>query len=208
MMTKKMPALFAAYPPQRPLDSLDAIVDDWIYRFGAKGVQKNRRDLVVEYTAAAGSFPAAVRRACASREAPLKGQKVGKMHNHQSRVTEEARDAFAEALIENKAMRRSKTFDELHDFCEAIAPEGIGPVTTYDVATRVAAYMKLDITSLYLHAGVRIGWRLLHGQRSPNVARIERNDLPLALRRIPADECEDMLCAYREFLKPWLEIQT
>lgn len=200
-MTKKMPSLFAVHPPKRPLTSLDAIVDDWIFRFGANGVQKERRDLVVEYCAAAPNFAKAVRRACGSRE------EGGKMHNHQSRVTEAARAHYAEAIIARKAVRDSTTFDELHDYCEAIASDldGIGPVTIYDVATRIAAYMKLEVESLYLHAGVRIGYQLLYGRRSPDLKRIPRRDLPEQLQRIPADECEDMLCAYREFLQPWLK---
>lgn len=197
-MTKKMSALFAIHPPKRPLDSLSAIVDDWIFRFGAKGVQKERRDLVVEYTAQARSWVQAVNRATASRDAS------GKMHNHQSRVPDLFRKRYAATILRIKA-NKAETFDELHDLCEGAAFHGIGPVTIYDVSTRLAAFLKLEIESLYLHAGVRVGWTLLHGRRMPEATRIPRRDLPAELRRIPADECEDMLCAYREYLKPWLK---
>ena len=200
---KKMNRLFKKLPPKRQLTSLAAIVDDWVYRFGAEGPEKHRRDTVVEYCASAHSFVQAVERACNSRAAN------GKMHNHQSRVTQGSRNHFCNAILamwgvgQHKAF---KTFDQLHDEIERIGGviSGIGPVTIYDVATRIAAYLGLEITSLYLHAGVRQGWDILHGERTDRrIKRIPKARLPVELQRLPADECEDMLCAYREQLRPW-----
>jgi hypothetical protein len=196
-MTKKMPALFAKNPPRAPLDNLAALVDDWIYRFGADGVEKHRRDEVVDWCAQAQNLPMAIIRACASR------RPNGNLHNHQSRVPEKIRSKYAELLM-NHGLRVS-SFDALHDVCEELAPPGIGPVTIYDVATRIAGYMQLEVESLYLHAGVRVGWYLLHGHRSPDKERVPRSMIPTELQRLPTDEIEDFLCAYRELLKPWLK---
>lgn len=197
-MTAKMPALFAKHPPKRPLDSLDAIVDDWIYRFGANGISKQMRDEVVDYCKEAPSFSKAVVRATDSK------RPNGKIHNHQSRVPADVRELFKSKIMNHQTMvKKCKNFDELHDLLERLKPEGIGPVTLYDVATRIAAYLDLPIVSLYLHAGVRVGYFILFGKRSPRVERIPISELPAALRRLPADEIEDMLCAYRDYLKPW-----
>jgi hypothetical protein len=196
-MTEKMPALFKVYPPKSKLTTLDEVVDDWIYRFGKKGVQRERRDLVVDFCAKAKSLDMAIWRACRSKDAN------GKHHNHQSRVPMGVLESFANEI--RSYVGRPKTFDELYDRLDDCKPSGIGPVTTYDVATRIAAFLKLDVTSLYLHAGVRIGWCLLHGRRSPDQLRIPREALPKALRRLPTDEIEDFLCAYRSFFKPWLK---
>jgi len=195
-MTKKMPALFAKHPPLAPLTSLAALVNDWIYRFGTDGVEKHRRDEVVDYCFQAKNLHMAIIRACDSK------RPNGNIHNHQSRVTKAARDTYAKALMAHGL--RVSNFDALHDICERLAPPGIGPVTIYDVATRIAAYMQLPVESLYLHAGVRIGWCLLHDHRSPDKERIPRHEIPAELRRLPTDEIEDFLCAYRELLQPWL----
>jgi hypothetical protein len=197
-MTKKMPALFAKNPPRRPLTSLEALVDDWVYRFSHGGVEAHRRDMVVEYCAKAPDLLEAIRRACDSKN------EEGKQHNHQSRVPHAVRAAFA-ARIEPHQAERIQTFDALYDYLDYVKPSGIGPVTLYDVATRIAAFLELPVESLYLHAGVRVGWAALHGKRSPNVLRIPREQIPKELLRLPTDEVEDFLCCYREFFKPWLK---
>lgn len=199
---KKLEAMFKSDPPKMPLESLEAIVADWNYRFGKNGKEAHRRDMVVEFCRDAGSLQEAIKRACKSRDA------AGKMHNHQSRVTELARSRFSTKIFAHlRKPNRPASFDELHDLFEAIAPEGIGPVTIYDVSTRVGAYLKLEPTSLYLHAGVRVGWAKLHGRRSPAIKRIEKQNLPPALQTLPPDEVEDMLCCYRDYLKPWCRTQ-
>jgi hypothetical protein len=200
-MSTKMERLFSQDPPKRPIVDLDSLVDDWVERFGADGASKHMRDEVVEYCMTADSIEAVVDRACASL------RPSGKVHNHQSRVKAKDRQHFAFLIKIKWDMVTINNFDELHDWLEEVAPPGIGPVTVYDVATRIAAYLKMEPTSLYLHAGVRIGWHRLHGSRHyPEVkGRVPRHMLPAALQRIPTDEVEDMICAYKEYLGPWLK---
>lgn len=200
-MTTKMERLFKEHPPKRPIKDCDSLVDDWLYRFGKKGLSRHMRDEVVDYCAIAGSLDAAIDRACISK------RPNGNLHNHQSRVREDCRLFYAHRIKTTIETVTFNNFDELHDWLEETAPRGIGPVTVYDVATRIGAYLKLEPTSLYLHAGVRIGWNKLHGtRRYPDVnGRVPREMLPAAFRRIPADQVEDMLCAYNEVIKPWLK---
>lgn len=199
-MSKKMPTLFAKDPPRRPLDSLEAIVDDWTHRFGANGKEQHRRDTVVEYAAKAKTLREAVAIAVNSR------RENGKMHNHQCKVREESRQALGSAIMARWPHNKNwpSNFDLLYDFIEGLRIHGIGPVTTYDVATRIAAFLRIEVTSLYLHAGVQIGWTKLTGFSSTNVKRIPRSELPSAFRQLPTDEVEDLICAYRDYLKPWL----
>lgn len=189
----KIEPLLAKYPPKRPLTDLDAIVEDWHERF-IIGPYAKRRDLVVDWCCQATCFDDAVHRACDSRNW------LGKVHNHQSRVTQRSRDLFADLILRNITPLDIMSFDQLYDEMEKIIPSGIGPVTLYDVATRVAAYLKLEPESLYLHAGVREGWRALgmitYGKRIP------RHKWPLPLQKLSADACEDFLCTYRGLFKP------
>lgn len=214
-MSKKLLDTFKVLPPKRCIKvaqgaawlfrDLDAVVDDWIARFGAKGKWRAERDTCVQHCMAAASLDEAVMRACASLRTN------GKLHNHQSRVRKQDRDYFAVRILKEVEFEYVQEFDQLYDWINRARPSGIGPVTVYDVATRVAAYMKLPITSLYLHAGVQQGWNMLHGGRGKGagaptkgvVARIPKAKLPKALQRLPCDEVEDMLCCYRDYLKPW-----
>jgi hypothetical protein len=100
--------------------------------------------------------------------------------------------------------RKLTNFDALHDLMEAVRPHGIGPVTTYDVAVRIGAYAAIEPQSLYLHAGVRAGWRALmptapFGVRKnwAGVDRLPVDFWPAPLKRMKADDLEDFLCTYR-----------
>ena len=215
-------------PPLEPMTSLGAFVRDFVQRF-----PRERRDMVWDYCRTAPGLGEAITRACDSRTPD------GKMHNHQSRVTQAARDEFATIILtqtrkirsiargfrsgvakevyldkmerEDGSLTYDSRFDELHDLFDDIKPYGIGPVTVYDVATRVGAYLDIDPTSLYLHAGVRQGVQTLEWSMPSRVA--PWSDVWKARRLtkewldkwwpefdevgLPPDEIEDMLCTYR-----------
>lgn len=185
-------------PAREPLTSLGAIVRDWQWRFPV-----DRRDMVVEFCREAPALNVAVMRAVRSRNAE------GKMHNHQSRVKEADRDLFGRRILLNlvgiladvRTSDPDDKFDKLHDWCEHLAPKGIGPVTIYDVATRIGAHPSMDAepSSLYLHAGCRLGWNALTQDRArwAKVERVKRAQLPVELQQIPADQVEDLCCTYR-----------
>lgn len=184
---------FAARPPREELTTLSALVRDWTWRTEEKTLI---RDPVMDWCVEARSFTEAAERACRSRGAN------GKMHNHQSRVTGKARRQLYNRIVRRirPEHRGFKDFDDLYDTIEEMAPSGIGPVTIYDVAVRLSAYLGIEPTSLYLHAGVREGWNALSNSLSVGVKRIPRNFWPAPLRALPADEVEDFLCTYRSVL--------
>lgn len=185
---------FEKHPPREPLTTLSAIVRDWAWR---NEEQTLTRDPVMDYCAEASSFTEAADRACRSRG------RDGKMHNHQSRVKGKDRRLLFVRIVRGipAEHRRFTSFDDLHDTIEELAPKGIGPVTVYDVAVRIAAWIGIEPTSLYLHAGVREGWDALSRSLSTGIHRINQEYLPEPLRGLPADEVEDLLCTYRTMLK-------
>jgi hypothetical protein len=185
--------LFGGLPPKRPLISLDAIVEDWQMRF-INGDAKKYRDTVVDYCVKASSFEEAVWRACKCRN------EQGKKHNHQSKVQDHVLNTWANVIIVDTDETKMKDFDTLFDHLETILIWGIGPVTHYDVATRIGAYLKLEPEQLYLHAGVLDGWKLLQKYKVKWPIRVPRDFWPAPLRVLPADQVEDLLCAYRTFL--------
>lgn len=182
--------------------SLEEAILHWKSRFAGKASERERRDTVIDWCKKAPNFKTAVKRAVASR------RENGKMFPHQSKVTEKARTAFGDAILARNNLRDVKDFDKLHDRLETIAMDiaGIGPVTIYDVAVRIAGFLKVPVKSLYLHAGVRIGWFRLFDRRSPRLLRVPREQLPEALtKHLDTDSIEDFLCGYRVHLKPWLK---
>lgn len=200
---------FLKEPPLEPLHSLDAIVRDFQWRY----VDRKKTDQVIEWCRVAPDFPTAVQRAVESRG------EDGKHHNHQSKVDLHARRRFGRRIIRAGSAGRlpMDDFDDLHDHLDDIKPYGIGPVTVYDVAVRVGAYLVIEPKSVYLHAGVRKGFDALvtslMNSGSPkfanqlNMMRVEGKVpvrmFPPPLRTMRADDVEDILCTYRGVLETW-----
>lgn len=199
---------FSKEPPRRPLDNMDAIVEDFQWRY----VDRHKTDQVIKYCAEAPSFRLAVARAVEARDA------LGKHHNHQSKVDIRARRTLGRSIVARKAevsrivkgakRGRFDGFDALHDFIDEIKPYGIGPVTVYDVAVRIGAYLKIEPTSVYMHAGVRAGMKALE-VALPELRGLNRFKhvpvamLPHPLNGMRADDVEDILCTYREVFLTW-----
>lgn len=97
-------------------------------------------------------------------------------------------------------MRKCSSFEALHDLIEREIGgiDDIGPLTVYDVATRIGAHLQLEPEKVYLHSGTREGARALGlGARRKT---LEPADLPVELRRLSAREIEDCLCIYKDYL--------
>lgn len=208
---------FAAEPPIEDLTNLAAIHRDFLWRY----VDRKKTDQVIEYCRAAPDFATAVRRAVEARG------EDGKHHNHQSKVDITARRKFGATIIKLKKRIRSiatpgedsyavgnTPFDDLHDLLDEHKPYGIGPVTVYDVAVRVGAYLGIKPEQVYMHAGVRQGLKALEqglanhdaGKRlagAYKLPRVPRYLFPKPWRNLDADDIEDMLCTYREVFLTW-----
>lgn len=214
---------FAKEPPRTPLVDLEAIVADFQWRY----VERKKTDQVIRYCRKSKNFAEAVRRAVESRD------KDGKHHNHQSKVDITARRQFGSRIIAyKKDIKRIRDhtgpgddvfsefyrpFDALHDLFDSIKPFGIGPVTVYDVAVRVGAFLEIEPESVYMHAGVKQGLKALidamgrasdpklaaaiHG--AEKLPRVPMYLFPKPLKKMRADDVEDILCTYREVFETW-----
>lgn len=217
---------FIKEPPKAPLKNCKRIAKDFKWRY------KDRKltDQVVEFCRLAPDFNTAIDRAVEARDAN------GKHHNHQSKVDITARrklgkrmkkrkKQFLRLINHAKATSSKKDpewltspFDALHDFIDEIKPKGIGPVTVYDVAVRVGAFLEVEPTSVYLHAGVKQGLKTLQEAiarqtgdgfndfTDPKIRQLKRVPMylfPPPFNKMKADDVEDILCTYREVFESW-----
>jgi hypothetical protein len=197
---------FEKEPPKERLDNLGAIMRDFQWRY----VKRLKTDQVIAFCAAAPDFPTAVRRAVEARA------ENGKHHNHQSKVDITARRKFGSRIIAANKRQELCTseFDRFHDRLDEIKPYGIGPVTVYDTAIRIAAFLDIEPHSVYMHAGVRQGMRSLAAAwfrlyevhlfpGSYQADKIPLSEFPHPLNGMSADDVEDILCTYREVFEAW-----
>lgn len=187
-------------PARWPLDTLEACIRDFQWRREPGGGMDVKADDIPGMCAEAKDFDEAVWIAVASK------RRNGKMHSHQTKVGIDARREFGYRIItEFNAEGRlttPKTFARFHDTLWEIRPEGIGPLTTYDVATRIGAYLELEPVEIYLHTGARAGWNAMVGDQPLIVVgdRVPPGLWPAPLRQLTADQAEDFLCTYRDTL--------
>lgn len=143
-----------------------------------------------------GFFSAALRHAALARDA------AGKKHSHQYRISGSTLSRGLQALRRiSRSLRRARSFHELHErIAEAVGSvKGLGPLYTYDAATRLGAYLQQYPERVYLHAGTRDGAKALGlsgGRESLTV-----DELPTPLRRLAPYQIEDFLCIFKKELK-------
>lgn len=187
-------------PPKHNVSTLRGLWADWSWRRAdpESPLYRNRDDLVDFCANDCQTLSHAIAFAVESV------RPNGKLHNHQSRVPQKVRDMFKDRLLTPSArarIYRAATFGHLHEVLSEFAPVGIGPVTLYDIATRIGAYQMLEPDVLFLHAGPKLGAARLLG---PEAVRgrecLSMAEFPYPLNRQRADEVEDFLCVYREVI--------
>lgn len=145
-------------------------------------------------------LPDAADLARAIRIAALSTNKDGKRLSHQRRIPASVLERVAEQLGQRQAEIDScDDFEALHRVVVGVcAPiHGAGELLAYDVAFRIGAYLGIEPSRVYLHAGTRKGAR--HLGISGNV--VDMADLPAALHGLKPWQAEDFLCIYAKHLK-------
>jgi len=135
----------------------------------------------------------------AIRRAALCELKSGKRHDHQRRIPRwllEQGEAKLQAI--GRKLSNAADFDALHRLIEEEigGMKGIGALTVYDIAHRIGAYFRKAPKRVYLHAGVRVGARLLGIGGDSFDPKI----LPKPFARLSPSEIEDCLCIYKDEL--------
>ena len=120
----------------------------------------------------------------------------GKRHPHQHRIPGASLHEAAQRL-QGVDLAAVESFDELHDVIAAAIGDidMIGPLTLYDIAHRIGAFLRLTPTTVYLHRGTRDGARVLGLGRGKKT--LSMDDLPAEFRRLAPHEIEDCLCIYK-----------
>lgn len=120
----------------------------------------------------------------------------GKCHSHQRRVGKETLQRFGQGLLlRRQQIGKCRTFAELHEEVASAKIEGIGQLTIYDTADRIALFKGIAPDAIYLHAGTRAGARAL-GLRAKGPT-LAMGELPAPLRKLSAREIENFLCVFK-----------
>jgi hypothetical protein len=125
----------------------------------------------------------------------------GHRHPHSyHRKLEALEEAYRRLQAIPGDMQNCSSFEALHDIIEREIggiPD-IGPLTVYDVATRIGAHLNLEPEKVYLHSGTKKG----AGALGLGVRRkmLEPAELPVEFGRLTAREIEDCLCLYKDYL--------
>ena len=123
----------------------------------------------------------------------------GKRWSHQRRIPKAALVALEQRLLAQRGrLVRARTFEDLHAAIEHIAGpiQKIGELTVYDVALRIAPWLRLTPAVVYLHAGTRVGAERLGLDVSGET--LDPKELPRAFAVLRPDEVEDVLCIYKK----------
>jgi len=120
----------------------------------------------------------------------------GKRHSHQSSIPAVALEECKERLLKTD-LKQCQTFAELHDTVREVIGDirGIGPLTIYDTALRIGAYLGLEPGKVYLHAGTREGAKSLGF--GPRRRYLQLSELPEPFHNLKPREVEDCLCIYK-----------
>lgn len=120
----------------------------------------------------------------------------GKRHPHQRRLRAQVLRAAARGLrAAARLLQRCRSFAELHEIVRVKIRtiRGIGPLTVYDIATRVGGHLGLEPEIVYLHAGTSVGARVLGLDGGKTLAPAA---LPSPFQILRPREMEDCLCIY------------
>jgi hypothetical protein len=126
----------------------------------------------------------------------------GKRFDHQRRIRPAALHQATASLMNARAeLQTCQNFDELIQLVhDTIGPiQNIGPLTIYDTALRLGAFLGLEPTKVYLHAGTKEGAKALGLDNRSRCLPV--SIFPNAFRRLRPREIEDCLCLYEPALR-------
>jgi hypothetical protein len=149
------------------------------------------------------NLTAAIERAAMSIVRGTKPDGNHKKHSHQRRISPEILKRAAEHLVNQEQTIATFTdFDSLLNHIENILNEikGIGSLTHYDIAARIALYQKLSPENVYLHAGTRTGARHVLGLEYRRCRCVKIDRFPEEFHDLGSFRIETVMCVYKDAL--------
>jgi hypothetical protein len=137
----------------------------------------------------------------ALRVAALAINSKGKRYSHQRRLSKAVLEQARDILLENEEkVRESQGFDDLLALIERqLSPvKGLGELYVYDTALRIGAKIGVFPKRVYLHAGTRVGAKVLGFDG--RMKTLEVSQLPDWLQQLQPHEIEDVLCIFKDKL--------
>jgi len=130
----------------------------------------------------------------------------GRRYSHQRRIKSQAISDASRALADaHDDLRKCSSFHQLWtligSYLDSI--KGVRELYVYDCACRLGAHLGLKPERVYLHAGTREGAKNLGllSPKRPSTLWLEPEELPVALRRLPPSDVENLLCIYKAELR-------
>ena len=122
----------------------------------------------------------------------------GKMHGHQRRVAHKLDEGLRISKRDNHQPHNFSDFESVYSWVKSVTDRvrGLGVTTAYDVARRLGAWLSMQPTMVYLHAGAAEGAKKL-GIEGDTVSL---NDFPLEIQKLGATHAENFLCVYKNHL--------
>ena len=121
-----------------------------------------------------------------------------KMHRHQWRVGKKLPEGLKIALADGKQPEDFRDFQSLYDWVKFVVDrvKGLRVTTAYDVARRLGAWLRLEPSVVYLHAGTAAGAKKfgIEGEFAP------LNVFPTEIQKLGATHAENFLCIYKDRL--------
>lgn len=119
----------------------------------------------------------------------------GKMHSHQCRVAHKLQEGLKIALADKKQPEDFEDFKSVYDWLQSIVArvKGLGATTSYDVARRLGAWLRLEPIVVYLHAGTSAGARNF-GVKGETASL---SAFPKPIQLLGATHAENFLCIYK-----------
>jgi hypothetical protein len=163
--------------------SLQCLVDEYLHSYGDSYEREDR------WWCSTSAWEDAIKRAWNSR------LEDGKMHPHQRRVAKKLPEGLQVALSDKKQPEDFKDFQRLYDWVKSVVSRvnGLGPTTAYDVARRLGAWLRLEPSVVYLHAGTAAGARKFSIEGE--VAQLSA--FPQEIQSLGATHAENFLCIYK-----------
>ncbi len=194
-MRKKLPVIglpilrrHSAIQPHPEFHSLSDVIDDYIYVHLAPATAE------MDFFRTE-SFPIAIEYAALSK------LRNGKRHPHSYRRTPQTlEEAYCRLKAIPEEMKKCSSFESLHTLIEQRIGDipDIGPLTVYDVATRIGAHLHLEPEKVYLHSGTMKGARALGLGKGRKT--LEPSELPVEFKQLTAGQIEDCLCLYEDYM--------
>jgi len=121
-----------------------------------------------------------------------------KMHSHQCRVAHKLDLGLKISYADNIQPNDFKDFESVYSWVKSVTDrvKGLGATTAYDIARRLGAWLNIQPTVVYLHAGAAEGANKL-GIKGEKVSL---NDFPQEIQNLGATHAENFLCIYKNCL--------